>query len=125
MAKAKKSKISLGSENEEIWLVRSPGGPTRLVRSNRVLTEDSVKEIYLSQLKAIRTSALDDPDAKWPYLKRTTIDDVKSRHSWLLLESRRKNHRGVIDVIDGEVVDNKKPLPEIKKTATRVETRTG
>ena len=131
MPKAKSSRklksAGQGQEQDENWLVRMPGGPLKLMRSNRTLTADQVKEIYLSQVKSIRTNALADPDAKWPFLKRTTIDDVRGKEglSWLLLESRRKNQRGVIDVIDGEAVDNKKPLPVIKKTATRVETKIG
>lgn len=124
MPRAKRS-VSKGQEKDENWLVRSPGGPLKLIKSNRTLTEDEAKEIYLSQLKVIRSRSLDDPDAKWPYLLLTTVDQVRKNHSWLLLESRRKNQRGVINVIDGEVVDDSKPLPEIIKTTTRVETRTG
>jgi hypothetical protein len=119
-----KAKNSNSVEKDEQWLVRMPGGPLRLLRSNRSLSEDMVKEIYVDQLRHRRSRSLDDPDTKWPFLKLTTDDEVKKDHAWLLQESRRKNYRGVIDVVDGKVISDRKDLPVQKRVATRVETTT-
>lgn len=125
MSKAKSTGKLSSAERRQQWLVRMPGGPLRLIRSNRELTESRVKDIYLSQLKFRRSMTLDDPDTVWPFLKLTTDDEVTKNHSWLLQESLRKNHRGVIEVVDGEVIHDDKPPVERKRVATRVETTAG
>lgn len=97
----------------------------RVIRSNRTLTESRVKEIYIDQLNFRRSLAEDDPDAAWPALKQISDDDLANGYGWLLEESGRKNFRGIIQVVDGEVVPDEKeaklppPTPITAKTVTK------
>ena len=58
-----------------MWAVRCPGGPTKVVKSKKPISENAVKELYLESFAKIRTEVDKDKELKWPILK--PIDETE------------------------------------------------
>ena len=63
-----------------MWAVRCPGGPTKIVKSERPISENAVKQTYLESFSKIRTEAEKDKELKWPVLK--PIDEAEFQKDW-------------------------------------------
>lgn len=71
---------------KEIWAVRCPGGPTKIVKSSTVLTEKKVQDLYLKSFRH-RQRDDSDPDTPWPLLQRITENDIRQNYQWCVEES--------------------------------------
>lgn len=71
---------------KEIWAVRCPGGPTKILKSSSPLTEEKVKKLYLKSFSH-RQRDDSDPDAPWPLLQRITENDIRQSYQWCIEES--------------------------------------
>ena len=47
-----------------MWAVRCPGGPTKIVKSEKPISESTVKQSYLESFSKIRTDAEKDKEMK-------------------------------------------------------------
>ena len=94
--------------------------PSKIIRSNVPISEPKVKKLYLDSIK-YRVSAVDrDPETKFPLLKPVDEADIQKDYAWMLRESLRKHHRAVVDVKDGKVIPNDKPVKAVKKSVNKV-----
>lgn len=103
------------------WAVRGPGMPQKIVRADVELTEAQVKKYYLETMKFKASDVDRDPDLKWSIAPMSNEDIVKANLSWCLQESRRKNHRSLIQVKNGKIVEDKKEVVPVAKTRTKVD----
>ena len=71
---------------KEIWAVRCPGGPTKIVKSAALLTEKKVQDLYLKSFSH-RQRDDSDPDTPWPLLQRITENDIRQNYQWCVEES--------------------------------------
>lgn len=100
-----------------IWAVRMPGGRTKIIKSNVMLDEREVKEIYANQNGHKAAKCLvTDRDAAWPLCK--VIDEVEMHRSYsqfLQTSERTGNPRGLIEVESKPEGAAKKKKPQQKK----------
>lgn len=69
----------------KIWAVRMPGGPTRIIKSDRrPLSEEDAKREYTGSFKFKSAECLNDPDQVWPLLE--PIDETQLQSYAHLLE---------------------------------------
>lgn len=96
--------------------------PQMILRSDKNLKEEQVKKIYLEQFKA--RSIQYDSEVPWRITPMSDEDIQKAGLSWCLRESRRKNHRSLIQVKNGEVIEDVKPVVPVKKVNTKIDVST-
>lgn len=104
----------------KLWVIRGPGMPSKIVRSDKPLTEAKVKEFYLASFKFRTSELVRDPDYPYPLCKPVDDAEIQKNYSWMMRESLRKNHRALIEIKNGVVVDQTKPPKAAKKTPTKV-----
>ena len=61
----------MANSASKIWVLRMPGGPTKVVKSKKEITEDQAKAAYLQSVKFVRTETV--RSTVWPLVK--TLDD--------------------------------------------------
>ena len=92
------------TDSDVIWIVRCPGGATRVMLFAKNMSEQAVKEAYIEHMSGTWRVAnfLGQPDAKWPTLKRLSATEVTSPEYAHLLEASdvTKHRRFVIDLRD-------------------------
>jgi hypothetical protein len=82
-----------------IWALRMPGGPTRVVRSKKPISEDRAKQVYSKSFNFKSAQCLLDKEAIWPLCK--SIDETefaKSYSQFAELNSRTGRPRGLVEV---------------------------
>lgn len=65
------------------WIIRMSGGPPKIVRARRDLTDIQIREYYQKSFSFRRTIADDNPDEGYPILRRLQeheIDSPEYRH---------------------------------------------
>lgn len=83
----------------QIWALRMPGGPTRIVRSKKPIGELKAKDVYAKSFKFRSSECLNDKEAIWPLCK--VIDEtefLKSYSQFQELSERTHKPRGVVEV---------------------------
>lgn len=83
----------------KIWALRMPGGPTRVVRSAKPISEDRAKEAYTKSFKFRQAECLLDKEAVWPLCK--AIDETvlgKEYKQFQEVNSRTGKPRGLVEV---------------------------
>lgn len=104
------------------WAIRGPGMPQMILRSDKNLKEEQVKKIYLSQFKARNIQY--DSEVPWRIFPMSDEEIQKAGLSWCLRESRRKNHRNLIQVKDGKVIEDLREVVPAKKVNTKIDVST-
>ena len=107
-----------------LWALRMPGGPTRVIRSAVELSEMKAKAIYAGSIRHKAALVLRDKEAIWPLQK--VIDDTefsKDYSQFALLSNLTGLPRGVIEVDSkGVMVTRKWPaekkLQEVQRRAS-------
>jgi len=104
------------------WAVRGPGMPQKILRSDKPLSEAQVKKLYLSTVK-YKASDIDRGSTEVPFkIIPVSDDDIqKTNLGWCLRESRRRNHRALIQVKDGKIVEDVKEVVRAPRTRTKVD----
>lgn len=96
--------------SSKIWVMRMPGGPSRIVKSDALLTEDAAKEAYANSFAKKHAKCLLDKEAVWPLCRAITQEEMTAKYSSLLQPSLRtglpKNLVEVQATVKGE---KKKP----------------
>ena len=83
----------------QMWALRMPGGPTRVVKSAKPISEDRAKKAYADSFSFKSAECLNDKEAVWPLCK--VIDETEFRKSYSQfaeLNSRTHLPRGVVEV---------------------------
>ena len=83
----------------KLWALRMPGGPTRVVRSAKPISEDRAKNAYTESFAFREAECLRDKEAVWPLCK--VIDEVefnKSYKQFQEINSRTGKPRGLVEV---------------------------
>lgn len=115
--------------NAKQWAVRGPGMPQKIVRSEKILTEEEVKKVYLKTMRFVKSEATartDDLEVPWRITPMTDEDIQKAGLQWCMSPSRRQNHRSLIQVnVKGEIIEDVLVLPPRKKTRTKIDVSVG
>lgn len=103
--------------------------PQKILRSDKELSEDQVKKLYLSTVKFLESAVhRADNDVPWKIIPVTDADIQKANLGWCLKESRRRNHRALIEVVGGKIIGGKmvdgKFVPDLKPESVVPKTRT-
>ena len=53
----------------KMWAIRMPGGPTKIVKSAKPLSEDAAKKVYEQSFAKKHAKCLVDKEIPWPLLK--------------------------------------------------------
>lgn len=111
------------------WAVRGPGMPQKIMRSDKELNEDQIKKLYLSTVKFLEANIhRKDSEVPWKIIPMTDSDIQKANLGFCLKETRRKNHQGLIEVVNGKIIGGTfvdgKFIPDVKPKAVVPKTRT-
>lgn len=118
------------------WAVRGPGMPQKIMRSDRDLKEQQIKDLYLLTVASLSDNVhRGDSEVPWKIIPMTDADVLKAGLGWCLKETRRRNHCALLNVIGGKLtggsfndkgkfVADLKPVKPVKKTKTKVEVST-
>ncbi len=83
----------------KIWAIRMPGGPTRIVRSKKDLSEQDAKNIYSNSFAYLTAECLGDLECVWPLCK--VIDEIEMNRDYsqfLQVSERTGMPRGLVEV---------------------------
>ena len=89
----------MSSGDGKIWAIRMPGGPTRIVRSSKPISEERAKKAYTESFEFIQAACLLDEEAVWPLCK--VIDETvlrKDYSQFLEINTRTGKPRGLVEV---------------------------
>lgn len=70
-----------------LWAVRMKGGPTKIVRSKKDISESTVKQVYRDSFKHRSTDVDQDPDSGWPLLEPIDETELNTKYAWCLEKS--------------------------------------
>lgn len=71
----------------KIWALRMPGGMTKIIRSDKMISETDAKDIYTESFKYRSARCLLDREAVWPVCRPMDEAEMNRDYSALLLES--------------------------------------
>lgn len=81
------------------WVVRMPGGPTRIVRVDAGTSESLVRDVYRQSVRCRRAASDSDVDAVWPLCQTVSEDEIRKNYQWLLDTSTVTGAaRGLVEV---------------------------
>lgn len=72
----------------KMWAIRCPGGPSKIVKADRPISESTAKEAYLESFSFRRTKANEDLETPWPLCKPVDETEVAKDYADLQLESQ-------------------------------------
>lgn len=97
--------------SSKIWAIRMPGGPSRIVKSETLLTEQQAKDAYEKSFAKKHAKCLLDKEAAWPLCKPITEEEMTAKYSALLQPSLRTNQpKNLVEVAAPAKADKKKPV---------------
>lgn len=73
----------------KIWALRMPGGPTKIVRSSKPISESVAKDRYLSSFKFRSSEIHSDPDIVWPLVRAIDEQQMHSEYSAFVEKSSK------------------------------------
>lgn len=83
----------------QMWALRMPGGPTRVVQSSKPISEGKAKEAYTKSFKFRSAECLNDKEAVWPLCKPIDETEFRKNYSQFAeLNSRTHKPRGLVEV---------------------------
>ncbi len=95
--------------NSKIWAIRMPGGPTRIVKSDALLSEQAAKDAYVGSFAHKRAKCLEDKEAAWPLCQPITEEEISAKYSALVQPSLRTGlTKNLVEVFGRSKVDSKK-----------------
>ena len=59
----------MSSVASKIWALRMPGGPTKVVKSAKPISEGVAKDRYLASFRFRQSEVNSDPDLAWPLVR--------------------------------------------------------
>jgi len=83
----------------QMWALRMPGGPTRVIKSAKPISEDRAKKAYAESFAFKSAECLNDKEAVWPLCK--VIDETEFRKNYSQFgeyNTRTHQPRGVVEV---------------------------
>lgn len=96
--------------SSKIWAMRMPGGPSRIVKSERELTEEQAKKAYEGSFAKKHAKCLLDKEAVWPLCKPITQEEMTAKYSALLQPSLRTGlAKNLVEVELPGKAEKKKP----------------
>jgi len=72
----------------KMWAIRCPGGPSKIVKSDKAISESTAKDAYLGSFAKKRTKALEDLETPWPLCKPVDETEIAKDYANLELESQ-------------------------------------
>lgn len=97
--------------SSKIWAIRMPGGPSRIVKSEVMLTEQAAKDAYEQSFAKKHAKCLLDKEAVWPLCKPITEEEMNAKYSALLQPTLRTGHpKNLVEVAAPAKADKKKPV---------------
>lgn len=115
------------------WAVRGPGMPQKILRSDKELTEQKIRDLYLLTVARLSDNVhRGDSEVPWKIIQVSDADIQKAGLGWCLKETRRRNHLALLNVVGGKLVGGTfndkgkfvadlKPVKPVKKTKTKVD----
>ena len=102
----------MADSSSKIWVMRMPGGPSRIVKADTLLTEDAAKEAYAKSFAKKHAKCLLDKEAVWPLCKAITEQEMTAKYSSLLQPSLRTGlPKNLVEVAAPVKAEKKKPVP--------------
>ena len=102
---------------ECFWLMRSPGGPIRILGFETAASEKKAKDKYHTTYEARRRATDMDQEVVWPTVKLLSKEEVVTTWSHLLQKNQRTGRpRAYFEFLDKPRQAAKKPA--VKKTAS-------
>jgi hypothetical protein len=80
----------------KIWALRMPGGPTKVIRSERLIDEDQAKKIYMGSFKFVSTE--NKRDTIWPLIKPLDETSVLEYAKFTELSNVTGRPRALVEV---------------------------
>jgi hypothetical protein len=100
---------------ECFWLMRSPGGPIRILGFETAASEKKAKDKYHSTYEARRRATDMDAEVVWPTVKLLSKEEVQSTWGHLL----QKNQRTGRPRAYFEFLDKSKQAAKVERKAPR------
>lgn len=86
----------MANQSSKIWALRMPGGPTKVIRSQKLISEDQAKKIYLKSFHYVRTETVNE--TVWPLLKTLDESTVREYDSFTQLSKVTGRPRALVEV---------------------------
>jgi len=71
----------------KIWALRMPGGMTKIIRSDIMLTESDAKDVYKDSFAYKSARCLNDVEAVWPLCKPIDESEMYKSYAQFTIES--------------------------------------
>ena len=72
----------------KLWAIRCPGGPTKIVKSDRLISESTARDAYLESFNYKTCKAEVDREIPWPLLKPVDEAEAAKDFANLYIESQ-------------------------------------
>lgn len=80
----------------KIWALRMPGGPTKILRSGRLIDEERAKDIYMKSFHYVSTEV--KRGTEWPLVKPLDEVTVQEYAKFMELSNVTGLPRAVVEV---------------------------
>jgi len=69
----------------KIWVMRMPGGMTKIIKSDKPITEQDAKDIYVESFKYKIARQLIDIELVWPVCKAIDEAEMNRQYAQLII----------------------------------------